>query len=82
MKPITSIMVWFSQLLLLCFVYSMLCVLMPDIYLYDIYTDNFGFLTEAQWYDRYIFSLSVLSLLLTTFLIWLIALYLHKRKIH
>jgi len=55
---------------------------MPDIYLYDIYTDKFGFLTEAQWYDRYIFSLSVLSLLVTTFLIWLIALYLHKRKIH
>ena len=82
MKPITSIMVWFSQLLLLCFVYSMLCVLMPDIYLYDIYTDKFGFLTEAQWYDRYIFSLSVLSLLVTTFLIWVIALYLHKRKIH
>jgi len=54
---------------------------MPDIYLYDIYTDKFGFLTEAQWHDRYIFSLSVLSLFLTTFLIWLIARYLHKRKI-
>jgi len=64
----------------LCLVYSLICILMPDIYLYDIYTDRFGFLTEAQWYDRYIFSLSVLSLLLTTFIIWLIARYLDKRK--
>jgi len=53
---------------------------MPDIYLYDIYTDKFGFLTEAQWYDRYIFILSVLSLLLTTLLIWLFARYLYKNK--
>lgn len=82
MKPTISIVVWLSQLFLLCIVYSMLCVLMPDIYLYDLYTDKFGFLTEAQWYDRYIFSLSVLSLLLTTFLIWLIAGYMNKRKLH
>lgn len=82
MKPTISIVVWLSQLFLLCIVYSMLCVLMPDIYLYDLYTDKFGFLTEAQWYDRYIFSLSVLSLLLTTFLIWLIARYMNKRKLH
>lgn len=81
MKPTISIVVWFSQLFLLCIVYSMLCILMPDIYLYDVYTDKFGFLTEEQWYDRYIFSLSVLSLFLTTFLIWLIARYMHKRKV-
>ncbi len=80
MKPIISIVVWFSQLFLLCIVYSMLCVLMPDIYLYDVYTDKFGFITEEQWYDRYTFSLLVLSLLLTTFLIWLIARYRHIRK--
>jgi len=53
---------------------------MPDVWLYDIYTDTFGFLTEAQWYDRYIFALSILSLLLTTFLIWLFARYRLKRQ--
>jgi len=53
---------------------------MPDVWLYDIYTDTFGFLTEAQWYDRYIFALSILSLLLTTLLIWLFARYRLKRQ--
>lgn len=82
MKPSTSVVIWIMELALLCLIYSLICIVMPDIYLYDIYTDKFGFLTEAQWYDRYIFSLSVLSLLLTTLLIWLIARYMHKRKIH
>jgi len=81
MKPSTSVVIWLMELALLCLVYSLLCIVMPDIYLYDIYTDKFGFLTEAQWYDRYIFSLSVLSLLLTTLLIWFIAHYIHRRKI-
>lgn len=81
MKPSTSVVIWIMEIALLFLVYSLICIVMPDIYLYDIYTDKFGFLTEAQWHDRYIFSLSVLSLFLTTFLIWLIARYLHKRKI-
>lgn len=81
MKPGTSVVIWLMELALLCLVYSLLCIVMPDVYLYDIYTDKFGFLTEAQWYDRYIFSLSVLSLILTSLLIWLIARYRHKRKI-
>jgi len=55
---------------------------MPDIWLYDLYTDKFGFLTEAEWYDRYIFALSLLSLLLTTLLIWLISRHMQKRKVH
>ncbi len=82
MKPSTIVVIWIMELALLCLIYSLMCIVMPDIYLYDIYTDKFGFLTEAQWYDRYIFSLSVLSLLLTTFLIWLIARYMNKRKLH
>ena len=80
MKPSTSVVIWLSELALLCLVYSLLCITMPDIYLYDIYTDKFGFLTEAQWYDRYIFTLSVLPIILTTFLIWLFARYLYKKK--
>lgn len=80
MKPSTSILLWLMELALLCLVYSVVCAFMPDVYLYDIYTDKFGFLTEAEWYDRYIFALSLLSLLLTTLLIWLIARYLYRRK--
>lgn len=80
MRPITCIAIWLSQLALLCIAYSILCAWMPDVYLYDFYTDKFGFLNEAEWYDRYIFALSVLSLLLTTLLIWLIAHFLYRRK--
>ncbi len=75
MKPSTSVVIWLTELALLCLVYSFICFFMPDVWLYDIYTDTFGFLTEAQWYDRYIFALSILSLLLTTLLIWLFARY-------
>lgn len=79
MKPSTSVVIWLTELALLCLVYSFICLVMPDVWLYDIYTDTFGFLTEAQWYDRYIFALSILSLLLTTLLIWLFARYRLKR---
>ena len=78
MRPISCLAIWLSQLALLCIVYSLLSAFMPDVYLYDIYTEKFGFLTEAEWYDRYIFALSILSLLLTTLLIWLIARFLHR----
>jgi len=78
MRPIACLAIWLSQLALLCIVYSLLSAFMPDVYLYDIYTEKFGFLTEAEWYDRYIFALSILSLLLTTLLIWLIARFLHR----
>lgn len=82
MSPGNSVFIWLMELILLCAIYSLLCAFMPDVYLYDIYTDKFGFLTEAEWYDRYIFSLSILSLLSTTFLIWLIAYFLHRHKYH
>lgn len=82
MKPSIHAVIWLMELALLCLVYSLICLVMPDIYLYDIYTDKFGFLTEAQWYDRYIFTLSVLSLLLTTLCIWLIARFFYKRHNH
>ncbi|MNB84258.1 hypothetical protein D3C75_311120 [compost metagenome] len=78
MSPRNSIVIWLMELTLLCAIYSLLCAFMPDVYLYDVYTDKFGFLTEAEWYDRYIFALSILSLLLTTLLIWLIARFLHR----
>lgn len=80
MRPKISILIWLMELVLLCVTYSLLCAFMPDVYLYDIYTEKFGFLNEAEWYDRYIFALSVLSLLLTTLLIWLIAHFLYRRK--
>lgn len=82
MKPSTTVMIWLMELALLCLVYSLVCIVMPDIWLHDLYTDKFGFLTEAEWYDRYIFALSLLSLLLTTLLIWLISHCMRKRKAH
>jgi len=46
---------------------------MPDIYLYDLYISKFGFLTETEWYDRYITALMILSLLFTLLLVWLLS---------
>lgn len=80
MKPITSVSIWLGELLLLCVVYSLICAFMPDVLLYNIYTEKFGFLTEEQWYDRYIFTLALLSLFSTTLVIWLIARYMHTRN--
>lgn len=80
MKPAKSVLIWFGQLALLAFNYSLICLLMPDVYLYDLYTDKFGFLTEVEWYDRYITALSIFSLSLTTLIIWMVSSYSYKRN--
>lgn len=80
MRPKTHVLIWLGQLLLLMVVYSMLCALAPDIWLYDVYTSQYGFLTEEEWYDRYISLLMILSVFVTTLLIWGIAFLAQRKK--
>jgi len=80
MRPKTHVLIWLGQLILLMVVYSMLCALAPDIWLYDIYTNRYGFLTEEEWYDRYISILMILSVSVTTLLIWGIAFLAQRKK--
>lgn len=80
MSPKIRVLIWLGQLLLLMVVYSVLCALAPDTWLYDIYTSRFGFLTEEEWYDRYIPALMILSVFLTTLLILVIALFRQPHK--
>lgn len=80
MSPKIHVLIWLGQLLLLMVVYSVLCALAPDTWLYDIYTSRYGFLTEEEWYDRYIPALMILSVFLTTLLILVIALFRQPHK--
>jgi hypothetical protein len=80
MSPKLYVLIWLGQLLLLVMVYSVLCALAPDTWLYDIYTSRYGFLTEEEWYDRYIPALMILSVFITTLLILVIALFRHPHK--
>lgn len=73
MKPIDSVLTGVGSLFLLSILFSLLCAFMPDIYLYDLYISKFGFLTETEWYDRYITALMILSLLFTSLLVWLLS---------
>lgn len=80
MSPKIRVLIWLGQLLLLMVVYSVLCALAPDTWLYDIYTSRYGFLTEEEWYDRYIPALMILSVFITTLLILVIALFRQPHK--
>lgn len=80
MSPKIRVLIWLGQLLLLMVVYSVLCALAPDTWLYDIYTSRYGFLTEEEWYDRYIPALMILSVFITTLLILIIALFRNPHK--
>ncbi|WP_090461175.1 hypothetical protein [Enterobacter sp. kpr-6] len=80
MKAKTAVVIWLSELALLVVVYSFYCAIAPDIWLYDIYTEHYGFVTEVEWYDCYIMALMILSVTTTTLLIAGIAFYFHRNN--
>lgn len=43
---------------------------MPDVLLYDMYTRNFGFVTELDWSEYYTLVLFIFSFLFNALLIY------------
>lgn len=61
---------WIIETLMLFFIYSLLCYLLPDVFLYHLYTRNFGFMTELDWNDDYTLVLFILAFIINAMLIY------------
>lgn len=64
--------IWVLETLMFFAVYSLLCFLSPDILLYDLYTEKFGFVTELEWSDNYTLLLFMISFVINTCIIYLL----------
>jgi hypothetical protein len=78
MNAKTRVLTWIVETIMLFIVYSALCYLLPDVELYDLYTRNFGFITELAWNENYTLVLFIASIFINTLLIYLWALKKNK----
>ncbi len=65
---------WIVETLMLFVIYSLVCYVMPDVFLYGLYTRHFGFVTELEWSENYTLLLFIFSFFLNVVLIYLWAL--------
>lgn len=61
---------WIIQTLMFFAIYSLLCAISPDVALYNLYTANFGFVTELEWSENYTLVLFVLSFFINAALVY------------
>jgi len=54
-------LVWIVETLIFYLIYTFMCYIMPDVLLYDMYTRNFGFVTELDWSEYYTLVLFIFS---------------------
>ena len=74
MNAIKHALTWVVQTLMLLVIYSLLCYFLPDVFLYHLYTRQFGFVTELEWSESYTLFLFIVSFLFNAILIYLWAL--------
>lgn len=65
-------LIWALETLMFFAIYSLLCFLSPDILLYNLYTEKFGFVTELEWSDNYTLVLFIISFLINVCVIYLL----------
>jgi hypothetical protein len=82
MKPLTGLFIWLAELATLFLIYSSLCYVLPDMDIYSMYVEKFGFVIEEDWLDAYTLAIFTLSLTITSLLIWIIYTLCWRRKRH
>jgi len=80
MKPLKSVLIWVAQLITLFFIYSLLCYMLPDLEIYSLYVEKYGFVMEENWLDVYTLIIFSVSFVLTTLLIWLVSRWYYKKQ--
>ena len=73
MKPLSRVLVWFAELATLFMSYSVICLSLPDLEIYDWYVKRYGYMLEEDFLDYYTLTLFTISIMVTTILIWIAA---------
>ncbi|MNT28211.1 hypothetical protein D3C72_1638820 [compost metagenome] len=73
MTPAKHVGLWLAQFLSFFVICSVIFVALPEVYLFNLYSESVGFITEQDWNDLFMFSILGASLLINAVLIYVIA---------
>lgn len=73
MTPAKQAGLWLIQFISFLTIFSVIYIAFPFEYLFDIYSDKVGFITETNWSDIVLFGILAVSVLINTLLIFFVA---------
>lgn len=73
MTPAKQAGLWIIQFLSFILIFSAFYLLLPEVYLFEHYSDRVGFITEQNWNDLFMVSVLCASLIINTLLIFVVA---------
>ena len=80
MKPLFFVYIWLAGLASLSIIYSFFCYILPDLELYGIYIEHFGFMSEEEWMDYYTLIILVMAIALNCVIIYRLAHRISSKK--
>ncbi|MCU6669042.1 hypothetical protein M8013_09805 [Enterobacteriaceae bacterium H4N4] len=73
MTPAKKARLWIIQFLSFLLIFSAFYLLLPEVYLFERYSDRAGFITEQNWNDLFMVSVLCASVIINTLLIFVVA---------
>ncbi|WP_320726458.1 hypothetical protein [Enterobacter sp. 118C5] len=72
MAPAKQAGMWLIQFISFLVIFSVIYIVFPFEYLFEVYSDKVGFITETDWSDMVLFSIMAVSVLMNAVLIFLV----------
>ncbi len=79
MTPAKQAGLWLAQFLSFFIIFAAFYLLLPEVYLFEIFSNSIGFITEADWNDLFMFAVLGLSVLINALLILAVGAIKQKR---
>lgn len=73
MTPAKQAGLWLIQFISFLLIFSIMYSVFPFEYLFEVYSDKVGFITETDWSDLVLFSILAVSIFINAGLIYVIA---------
>ncbi|MFK3662679.1 hypothetical protein ACI2I2_19560 [Scandinavium sp. NPDC088450] len=73
MTPAKQAGLWLIQFLSFLLIFSAFYLLLPEVYLFDRFSDRIGFITEQDWNDLFMFAVLATSVIINTLVIFAVA---------
>lgn len=74
MTPAKQAGLWLIQFLSFILIFSAFYLLLPEVYLFERFSDLVGFISEQDWNDLFMLTILCVSVLINTLLIFVLTL--------
>ncbi|MCU6666573.1 hypothetical protein D3C75_184850 [compost metagenome] len=72
MTPAKQAGLWFIQFLSFLLIFSVFYLLLPEVYLFQLFSDWVGFITEQGWNDVFMLTVLCTSVIINMLLIFVV----------